>query len=67
MFLRRAVLLLSAAFSVVAAQPPLHTRNVIFVMTDGFRWQEVFQGADAALMNEADGHVSNLDQLKRLY
>lgn len=26
--------------------------NVIFVMTDGLRWQEVFQGADAALMND---------------
>ena len=26
------------------------TENVIFVMTDGLRWQEVFRGADQALM-----------------
>ena len=26
------------------------TKNVIFVMADGVRWQEVFQGADAWLL-----------------
>lgn len=28
----------------------MKTQNVIFVMTDGFRWQEVFRGADAGLI-----------------
>ncbi len=28
------------------------TENVIFVMTDGFRWQEMFGGVDAAILNE---------------
>jgi hypothetical protein len=33
----------------------LKTQNVIFVMTDGLRWQEVFHGADAALINKENG------------
>jgi len=54
-------------FAVAAlGQPPHKTQNVIFVMTDGLRWQEVFRGADPALMNAASG-VSNLEELKRHY
>ena len=33
----------------------LKTQNVIFVMTDGLRWQEVFHGADDALLNKDNG------------
>ena len=28
------------------------TRNVILVIADGVRWQEVFTGADPSLLNE---------------
>jgi hypothetical protein len=35
-------------------------------MTDGLRWQEVFQGADEALMNKANG-VSDPAPLRREY
>jgi len=35
------------------------------VMTDGLRWQEVFQGADAALMNKENGAVSEPEALKK--
>lgn len=43
------------------------TRNVILVTIDGLRWQEVFRGAEAALLNKADGGVpdNTLEQLKR--
>ena len=34
-----------------AAQSSHKTQNVLLVMTDGLRWQEVFRGADATLMN----------------
>ncbi|MDZ4714075.1 MAG: phosphoglyceromutase [Cytophagales bacterium] len=34
------------------AQPPLKTGNVILVTLDGMRWQEVFGGADSALMKQ---------------
>src|SRR5690349_8333860 len=43
---------LLALASCRAAQAQGKTENIIFVMTDGLRWQEVFQGADAALMND---------------
>lgn len=49
-----------------AAEPQPKTQNVIFVMTDGLRWQEVFRGADPALMNKESG-VSNVEELKRLF
>ena len=64
----RISLLLLAAMAPVClyAQAPPKTENVIFVMTDGFRWQEVFRGADAALMGPAGG-VENADELKGFY
>ena len=40
------------------------TQRVIWVMTDGLRWQEVFQGAEPALMNKENG-VSNPEALKK--
>jgi len=34
---------------------PAHkTTRVVWVMTDGLRWQEVFAGADAGLLKDAD-------------
>jgi len=40
-----------------AAQPPLRTRNVVLIVSDGLRWQEVFTGADPTLLNEAHGGI----------
>jgi hypothetical protein len=42
------------------------TQNVIFVMTDGLRWQEVFRGADAALINKENG-VADAPGLRSRY
>jgi hypothetical protein len=42
------------------------TQNVIFVMTDGLRWQEVFQGADSSLMNKDNG-VEDAAALSKAY
>ncbi len=44
-----------------------NTRNVIFVMTDGLRVQEVFAGADAALMNKENGAVKDPAALRTAY
>ena len=33
--------------------------------TDGLRWQEVFGGADPALMNKENGGVADVDLLKK--
>ena len=43
------------------------TENVIFVMTDGLRWQELFHGADAGLMNENEGGVKDVSHLRTKY
>ena len=61
-----AILLTILAAGALLAQAPHKTQNVIFVMTDGLRWQEVFRGADPDLMNEASG-VANIGELKRQY
>ena len=39
------------------AQPPFRTRNVVLIVSDGLRWQEVFTGADPTLLNEANGGI----------
>jgi len=43
------------------------TQHVIFVMTDGLRWQEVFHGAEASLMNKQNGKVKDEPALKKTY
>ena len=42
----------------------LKTRNILLVTSDGLRWQEVFGGADLALLNKEDGGVANPSLLK---
>ena len=37
-----------------AASAP-QTRNVVLIVCDGLRWQEVFSGADPLLLNEQAG------------
>ena len=63
---------LACAVSVSArhlpAQPtaaPGRTHHVILVMTDGFRWQEVFNGADDALLTRAAGNVADTAGLRK--
>lgn len=46
------------------AQTPLQTRNVVLIVTDGLRWQEVFNGADPALMDREHGRVDDTTALR---
>lgn len=55
----------AAAPTGTAPARALQTRNVILVMTDGFRWQEVVGGADASLMTRAAGQVGDTAALRR--
>jgi hypothetical protein len=48
------------------AQTGRRTRNVLLVMTDGLRWQEVFGGIDPALINKESG-AGDPDALRREY
>jgi hypothetical protein len=43
----------------VAAQTstPTKTRNVVLIVSDGLRWQEIFTGADATLMDSEHGGI----------
>lgn len=57
---RLLALCLLSSFAVAAAlpaqsTPTVHSAYVILVMTDGFRWQELFGGADPELSRQPDG------------
>ncbi len=46
-------------------QSPGAAQNVVLVMTDGFRWQEMFRGADASLLIPANYYNDrSVDDLK---
>jgi hypothetical protein len=36
---------------------PLKTRNVVLIVSDGLRWQEIFTGADPKLLNAKHGGI----------
>ena len=67
--IRPAALFVAALLAAPCALPQSKpkTKKVIFVMTDGLRWQEVFQGADAALMNKENGAVADVEGLRKTY
>ena len=49
------------------AAEPTKTKNVILMMSDGIRWQEIFRGAEPALISEKPGGVENVEELKSLF
>ena len=51
----------------LAKDPPVKTENVFLIVSDGFRWQEVFRGADEDLMNKTNGGVKHADLLHTNY
>lgn len=60
--------LLTVLWLVLATSSSLHAAdNVIFVTLDGFRWQEVFSGAEESLMNKESGGVTDIPKLKQRF
>ena len=53
------MLLILAGFTPAAGAEPgaLKTRNVVLIVSDGLRWQEIFTGADPTLLNEKYGGI----------
>lgn len=51
----------------LGAQEGHKTENIVFVMTDGLRWQEIFRGADSSLLNKKYGKVADVEKLKKDY
>jgi hypothetical protein len=50
-----------------AAEPAHKTRNVVVIVTDGLRWQEVFRGAEAALVSAKPGGVEDVEAIRRAF
>jgi hypothetical protein len=63
------VLLLLAGLHPSAAgeAPRRKAENILVVTLDGFRWQELFGGADETLLDAKQGGVRDLPGLKRRY
>jgi hypothetical protein len=55
------------SLSVTAPAAALKTQNVFLIISDGLRWQEVFNGADELLMNKENGGVADTNALRRAY
>ena len=52
------------AVSAIAEAGDLKTQNVVLITTDGLRWQEVFTGAEKALLNKEHGGVSDVKSVE---
>jgi hypothetical protein len=63
--------LLAAGAGVARSQPfaaQLKTRNVVLIVADGLRWQEVYTGADPNLLDEQHGGIwESTEALKQRY
>jgi hypothetical protein len=54
-----------AAARAPAAAQQRATENVVLIVTDGLRWQELYRGADTALIDEEHGQVEDTAALRR--
>jgi hypothetical protein len=60
------ILSLLISFAAQAAMAQLKARNVVLIVSDGLRWQEVFTGADPELLNSKYGGIwEDPDKLRR--
>ena len=55
------------ALAPAGAQSPPRTRNVVLIVTDGLRWQEVFRGAERALVSAKPGGVRDTTAVLRAW
>src|SRR3954462_11080386 len=66
----RICLVLVLLVAAMGAAPPAtgpKTENILLVMLDGLRWQEVFTGADPALLNKARGGVADVPGIRKRF
>jgi hypothetical protein len=65
-------ILAAAAAATIAIAAPSRaqtpkTENVVLIVSDGLRWQEIFRGAERALMSRSPGGVSDTTALLAKY
>ena len=46
---------------------PRRTQTVVFIVSDGLRWQEVFSGAERALLEDAEANWTPVPELQRKF
>ena len=61
------LLCIGLAAAPLAAAGPYKTENVVVIVTDGLRWQEVFRGAETALVSDKPGGVEDVEATKRAF
>jgi hypothetical protein len=61
---RQLLVIAAVCFTLAARAGSPKTENVFLIMSDGFRWQEVFNGAEAELMTEKEGGVRDPKSLR---
>ena len=66
-FVSLLLLLLGIAVGLAQAPPAPRTENVVVIVTDGLRWQEVFGGAEAVLISSKPGGVEDEAATKRAF
>ena len=59
-------LLLLLIYSALLSQPTFKTKNIFIITIDGFRWQEVYTGADPALICNRK-FVEDTSLMKQIY
>lgn len=67
MSLRALLVIAMSLVATVTVAEPLKTRNVVFVVSDGLRWQEIFTGADSVLLNDKEANWTENAELKARY
>jgi hypothetical protein len=71
MFSKAQIPILAAALACIsflaAADQSRKTENIFLITVDGFRWQEVFSGAELQLMNKENGGVADTNRLRAAF
>lgn len=61
------LLLVGLLFAAAAGAAEHKTQNIVLITTDGLRWQEVFTGAEKALINKQHGGVANVAAIEEKF
>jgi hypothetical protein len=65
--MKRALAVVWLLVLILVSAPAAAADNLLFVTWDGFRWQEMFHGADEALLNKEAGGVPDVPGLKAAF
>ena len=65
MTVRRIAVLLAALIVASAASAQARSRNVVLIVSDGVRWQDIFTGADSAYITRAGGGAQDTAALRK--